>query len=128
MTFSGKADSGFSVTMSSSASGSGAVGPSPMELMLLSVGGCTAIDVISILRKKRQDVTDLKVEMDGTQSEDYPRVFTKIAIKYIVYGREIKPAAVERAIELSSEKYCPAQAMAAKTASISHSYEIIEEE
>lgn len=96
----------------------------PMELLLIGLGGCTAMDVISILRKKRQDVTSYHVEVSGTQQKEYPRVFTEIAIRHIFTGNNLSPEAVERSIELSESKYCPAYAMLSKAASISSSYEI----
>lgn len=129
MTFVGKADSGFTVQMSSSKSeGGDEDGFRPMELLLVGLGGCTAMDVISILRKKRQDVTGLELVLDAERSESHPTVFTAIRIKYIVRGRQIDPTAVERSIKLSETKYCPASAMLSKSAEISFTYEIIEED
>lgn len=129
MTFTGRGDSGFAVKMgTSAASGGDDDGPRPMELMLLSVGGCTAMDVVSILRKKRQDLEGLEVKLQAGRAEDYPQIFTDMNIHYVVRGRNIDPAAVERAIELSYTKYCPAQAVVACSAPISHTYEIIEVE
>jgi putative redox protein len=129
MAFSGVSGKEFSVRMDSGpAVGGGDSGFRPMQLLLISLGGCTGMDVLSILRKKRQDVTNFEVLLDAKQAEEHPRVFTHIDIKYIIRGRGIRPAAVERAIELSETKYCPAQAMLAKSAVIDHVYEIIEEE
>jgi len=93
--------------------------------MLISLGGCTAMDVISILRKKRQDVTNLEVQLDAEQANDHPHVFTHINIHYVVHGRDVSAKAVERAIELSETKYCPAQAMMDKVATIEHTYELV---
>jgi putative redox protein len=128
MTFSGNAGD-FSVKMDAGpAAGGDDSGFRPMQLLLVSLGGCTGMDVLSILRKKRQDVTGFEVHLDARQADDHPRVFTHINIKYTIRGRGIRSGAVERAIELSETKYCPAQAMLAKSVSIEHTYEILEEE
>ena len=127
MTFTGKADSGFSVTLDTDPSvGGDDSGFRPMELMLLSLAGCTAMDVISILRKKRQTVTDFQVKVQADQADEPPRVFTEIRVTYIVTGVDVDPSAVQRSIELSETKYCPAQAMLVQAAPISHSFEIAE--
>lgn len=129
MTFLGTADSGFPVQMDSSkAVGGDDDGVRPMELVLIGLGGCTAMDVISILRKKRQNITDFEVTLAAERAKEHPHVFTHITVKYIVHGREVDPKAVERAIELSKTKYCPAQAMLAQSVEIDHVYEIIEDE
>jgi len=129
LAFSGVAGKEFSVRMDSGPSvGGDNSGFRPMQLLLIGLGGCTGMDVLSILRKKRQDVTGFEVLLDAQQAEEHPRVFTQISIRYIIHGRGIRPAAVERAIELSESKYCPAQAMLAKSAAIDHVYEIKEEE
>ena len=94
--------------------------------MALSLAGCTAMDVISILRKKRIDVTGFEVKVDGDRAAEHPKVFTAFNIHYVVRGRSIDPAAVERAMELSRTKYCPAQAMLGQVAPITLSYEIVE--
>lgn len=101
-------------------------GTSPMKLLLLGVAGCTAMDVISILRKKRQKVTGLRVEARGRQADEHPRVFEDIDLVYEVRGRGVEPKAVERAIELSEERYCPAIATVRGTAEIQSRYEILE--
>jgi len=127
MTFHGEADTGFSVRMDSSPSvGGDNSGFRPMELMLISLGGCTAMDVISILRKKRQDITNLEIKLDANQADDHPHVFTDITVRYIVHGHDVSAKAVERAIELSETKYCPAQAMLGEVTTIKHTYEIVE--
>jgi putative redox protein len=129
MTFTASADSGFTLQMGASPNVGGQNdGFRPMELMLMGLGGCTAMDVISILRKKRQDVTGFDILLDAEQAENHPHVFTEITIKYIFRGNQIDPKAVERSIRLSDTKYCPAQAMLARSVSIKHTYEIIEEE
>jgi putative redox protein len=100
--------------------------PTPMELLLIAVGGCTAVDVIDILRKKRQEVSDYKIEVSGERREEHPRAFTKINVHHIVYGRNVSAQAVERAIQLSDEKYCSVAATVRPTATITTSFEIIE--
>ena len=105
MTFSGTLDSGFPITMKSKADEQGA---SPMALMLSSVAGCTAMDVLSILLKKRQPVENMEIEITGLRADDHPMVYTEVDITYIVYGSGIAPDAIERAIELSQTKYCSA--------------------
>lgn len=128
MSFTGSADSGFSVAIGTDPSVGGADdGLRPMELMLISLAGCTAMDVMSILTKKRQKVTAFEVKVDGKRTADHPKVFTDIEIRYIVRGYGVDPAAVERAIALSAEKYCPAQAMIGKVATLHLVHEVIEE-
>jgi putative redox protein len=102
------------------------LGPRPMEMVLMGAGGCTSIDVVMILQKSRQDVTDCQVELSAERAEDHPKVFTKIHFHFIVKGRKLKPEVVERAINLSAEKYCSATIMLAKTAAVTHDYEIVE--
>jgi len=102
------------------------LGPRPMEMVLMGTGGCTSIDVVMILQKSRQDVTDCEVELTAERATDHPKVFTKIHFHFIVSGRNLKPEVVERAINLSAEKYCSATIMLAKTAEITHDYEIVE--
>lgn len=129
MTFQGTADTGFTVQMDSRISDGGENdGFRPMELLLVGLGGCTAMDVISILRKKKQTVTGLEVKLEAQQSDEHPHVFTHITVKYIVRGHNVNEKAVARSIELSVTKYCPAQAMFTKTATIENAYEIFEEE
>lgn len=102
--------------------------PTPMEMLLVAVGACTAVDVVSILEKKRQIVTDYKVEITGERRDEHPRSFSKINVHHIVYGRNISEQAVARAIELSDTKYCSVAATVRPTAEITTSYEIIEVE
>lgn len=98
----------------------------PMELLAIGLAGCTAMDVISILRKKRQDVTAFEVRVDTDRATEHPKVFTNITVEYIITGHNVQPTAVERSIELSVTKYCPAQAMLEKACNIEHRYSIIE--
>lgn len=100
----------------------------PMQLFAVGLAGCTAMDVISILRKKRQDITAFEVRVHAEQSSDHPHVFTHIRIEYILTGRNISADAVQRAITLSETKYCPAQAMLSKVTPIELSYTINEAE
>lgn len=100
-------------------------GMRPMELLLLGLGGCTSFDVVQMLKKSRQDISDCVVEIDSERSEDIPKVFTKIHVHYKVTGKALKEAQVKRALELSTEKYCSASLMLGKTAEITHDYEII---
>lgn len=128
MRFVGTADTGFEVAMDAAESvGGDNSGPRPMELILIGLCGCTAMDVISILRKKRQAVTGLEVKAHAEREDMHPQVFTDITLDYKVTGRNIDPKAVERSIQLSAERYCPAQAMLGQVANISTNYEIIEE-
>lgn len=100
--------------------------PTPMELLLVALGSCTAVDVVSILRKKRQDVTDYRVEVRGERREEHPRSFKRMEVHHIVTGRSISEQSVAQAIELSEQKYCSVAATLRPTAAIVSSYEIIE--
>jgi len=102
-------------------------GPRPMELLLIGLAGCTAMDVVSILKKKRQPFTGLEVRATGERAETHPKVYTQIHMEFVVKGRGVDPRAVERAIELSQTKYCSASAMLGKVAEITTSYRIVEE-
>jgi len=125
--FVGEAPSGHSVVMDGSvAVGGSDMGIRPMELLLLGMGGCSAIDVIGILKKARAELAHCTVEIEATRADEVPKVFVGIHAHYIVSGRNLKPATVERAVQLSVEKYCSASIMLAKTAEITHDYEIIE--
>jgi putative redox protein len=101
---------------------------SPMELLLLALGGCTGVDVISILKKKRQQVTDYRIEVSGERREEFPKRFTKLMVKHIVRGHNVTEQAVARAIELSETKYCSVAATLRPGVEIVTSYEIIEDE
>src|SRR6185436_18654606 len=100
---------------------------SPMELLLIALGGCNGVDVIDILKKKRQHVTDYRIEVHGDRRQEFPRAFTKLYVKHIVSGRGVSEKAVARAIELSDQKYCSVAATLRGTAEIVTSYEIIED-
>ena len=126
--FMGETDSGHAVVMDGAPDiGGRNLGPRPMEMLLLGAGGCTSVDVVMILKKSRQDVTACEVVLEADRAEDHPKVFTKINMHFIVRGRNLKPETVERAIQLSAEKYCSATIMLAKTAAVSHDFEIVEE-
>jgi putative redox protein len=103
----------------------GKSGPTPMGLLLIGVAGCTAIDVVSIMKKKRAKMTGFEVVISGDMAEDYPKRYTKIHIEYVLHGRGISPKSVEQAIKLSHTKYC--SAMASLNALFEHSYRIAEE-
>jgi putative redox protein len=129
LSFTGKADTGFVVPLGATTEvGGDNDGFHPLELMAVSLAGCTAMDVISILAKKKQEVTAFEVRVHTKQAEEFPKVFTHAVITYLVTGRALDEAAVKRAIELSETKYCPAQAMLAKVVPMEHVYEIYEDE
>ncbi len=100
-------------------------GGRPMEMLLIGMGGCTAYDVVTILRKARQQLDDCVIDITSERADEPPKVFTKIHLHYKLTGKDIQTAKVERAINLSTEKYCSATIMLAKTADVTHSYEII---
>jgi putative redox protein len=127
--FMGETGSGHAVVMDGAPEGGGRnLGPRPMELVLLGTAGCTSYDVITILKKSRQDVRDCWAELEAERASEDPKVFTKIHFHFVVVGRNIKADAVERAIKLSAEKYCSASIMLGKTAEITHDFEIREED
>ncbi|TAJ78203.1 MAG: OsmC family protein [Gallionellaceae bacterium] len=128
VSFLGETESGHAVLMDGApAAGGRNLGPRPMEMLLLGAGGCTSFDVISILKKSRQAVTDCYVELDAERAADDPKIFTKIHMHFVVTGKDIKSEVVERAIKLSAEKYCSASIMLGKTADITHDFEIVQE-
>ena len=127
MSFEGKADSGHAVVMDASPDFGGEnKGSRPMELLLIGMGGCTSIDVMSMLNKSRQDVTDCVAEISAERAESIPKVFTRIHVHFKVTGRGLDPKRVAHAIELSAQKYCSASIMLGKTAEITHDFELIE--
>ncbi|MDV6343359.1 OsmC family protein [Nitrosomonas sp. Is37] len=128
ISFRGETESGHSILIDGAPDiGGKNLGPRPMELILLGLGGCSSIDVILILQKSRQEVTDCVVEIDGIRASEDPKVFTDIHLHFIVTGKNLKPQQVERAINLSAEKYCSASIMLKSTVNITHDFEIIEE-
>lgn len=129
MAFAGEADSGFPVSLDADTIAGGAnSGARPMELIALGLAGCTAMDVISILKKKRQEVTRFEVRVDAPRAEEHPKVFTSAVITYIISGKNIDEASVLRAIELSATKYCPAQSMLGQAFPMDLRYEVYEDE
>lgn len=103
------------------------LGPRPMELLLMGMGGCTAIDVVNILRKARQDLRGCEIEIEAQRADSDPKVFTQIHVHFILTGQDLSAKHIERAIHLSAEKYCSASIMLGQTASITHTFEIRQE-
>ena len=129
MTFTGSADSGFEVPIGANPSvGGDEDGFRPLELMAISLAGCTGMDVISILRKKRQDVTRFEVNVHTEKANEHPRVFTEAILDYIVQGHKIDENAVVRSIELSATRYCPAHGMLSKAFPMRFRYQIYEDQ
>ena len=128
-TFLGESGSGHSVVMDGAPDAGGHdLGVRPMEMLLLGMGGCTAFDVVDILQKGREPVEDVVIELSGERSEEIPKVFTRIDVKYIITGKGLNPDKVERAVHLSAGKYCSATIMMGATAEITHTIEIVESE
>lgn len=128
MMFVGESGSGHAVVMDASPDVGGRnLGVRPMEMLLLGMGGCSSIDVLMILKKGRQAVTDCWVELEAERAAADPKVFTRIHAHFVVTGRGLDPAKVERAIALSAEKYCSASVMLGATAQISHDFEVRED-
>ncbi len=127
--FIGESGSGHKIVMDGPPEGGGRdLGPRPMEMLLLGTGACSSYDVISILKKSRQNVTDCEVVISSERAESEPRVFTRIHIHFRISGTDLKEKQVERAVSLSAEKYCSASIMLGATAEVSHDYEILEVE
>jgi putative redox protein len=128
LSFNGTADTGFVVPLGASADvGGDEDGFRPMELFATGLAGCTAMDTISILQKKRQEITAFEVQVDADRAQEHPRVFTHIKIEYLITGHAIDEEAVLRAIQLSAERYCPAQGMLSQIVPIDLEYQIFEE-
>ncbi|MDP6954279.1 MAG: OsmC family protein [Alphaproteobacteria bacterium] len=126
-TFAGMSGSGHGLLLGARHNEQPAPGPSPMELVLLGTGGCAAFDVVHILERGREAVTDCEVDLDAERADGDPAVFTRIHMRFVVSGRNLNPDKVDRAVALSAEKYCSASAMLAKTATITREIEIREE-
>jgi putative redox protein len=127
VSFLAETESGHSIVMDGAPDGGGRnLAPRPMETMLAGTGGCTAYDVVVILRKARQNITDCTVEVEADRAAQDPKVFTRIHFHFIVTGLGVDPNHVARAIELSADKYCSASIMLAKTAEVTHDFEIRE--
>ncbi len=126
-TFEATAGSGHTVVLDGPPEAGGRnLGPRPMEMLLLGLGGCTAFDVVYILKKGRHPVSHCEVEIEAERADTPPKVFTKIHLHYKVSGQGLTEAAVKRAIELSATKYCSASIMLGKCAELTHDYELIE--
>ena len=129
MAFAAKGDSGHQVIMDASPDVGGEDrGSRPMELLLMGLGGCSSIDVMMMLNKARQQVTDCRAVIEAERADAVPAVFTRIHVHFIVSGRDISEKHVERAVKLSAEKYCSASIMLAKAAEITHDFEVVEVE
>src|SRR5207247_7826829 len=125
MRFDAEAGSSHHIMLDAAEHGGGQnAGFRPMELLLVGLGGCTGMDVISILRKKRQQVTGYEVHVSGIRAEDHPMVFVEITVEYVITGHHVQPEAVERAIQLSEQRYCGAGAMLGKVAHLTHTFRI----
>ena len=127
VSFLGEAESGHSVLMDGAPEiGGRNLGLRPMEMVLMGAGGCTALDVVMILKKSRQRISDCMVEIEADRAKEDPKVFTRIHYHFILVGNDLKPQKVERAINLSAEKYCSVSIMLGKTAEITHDFAILE--
>ncbi len=116
----------FPVALGTHIDGVPSEGASPLELLLMGTAGCTAMDVISILQKKRQQVTGFEIRVHADRADEHPRVFTHITLEYVITGRQIDPESVSHAIDLSLEKYCSAHAMMSKAVPIDHTFRVVE--
>lgn len=125
-TFLGRSESGHSVVMSAKDEEGVSQGPSPMEMLILGMGGCTAYDVVSILEKMRENVTDCEVLIDAVRADDHPKVYTKIHAHFVVTGTNLSEEKVKKAVELSADKYCSASITLGKMAEITHDFEVVE--
>jgi putative redox protein len=126
VSFLGETESGHTVLMDGAPEVGGRnLGLRPMEMVLMGTGGCTAFDVVMILKKSRQDIIDCMVEIEAERATEDPKVFTRIHYHFILTGNNLKPQQVERAINLSAEKYCSASIMLGKTAEMTHDFEIV---
>ena len=129
MSFVGESESGHSVVMDGPPdSGGRNLGVRPMEMVLLGMGGCTAFDVVLILKRQRQEISDCYVELSSERAEEAPKVFTKIHVHYVVKGKKLDDKKVARAVDMTAEKYCSVSIMLAKSVDVTHDYEIIEAE
>jgi putative redox protein len=127
VSFAGQSESGHTVVMDGPPDGGGKnLGVRPMEMLLLGMGGCSAYDVVLILRKSRQQITDCVAEIDATRADTDPKIFTKIHVHFIVTGKALEEKKVEMAVKLSAEKYCSASIMLGKVADVTHDFEIQE--
>ena len=125
--FMGESETGHAVILDGAPDAGGRnLGMRPMEMLLIGMGACTSFDVVTILKKSRQPVTDCVAEIEAARADEIPKVFTRIHVHFIVTGNGLNPAQVERAVKLSAEKYCSASIMLGKAAEITHDFEIVE--
>ena len=127
--FMGESETGHAVILDGAAENGGRnMGMRPMEMLLIGMGACTSFDVVTILKKARQPITDCVAEIDATRADEVPKVFTKIHVHFVVTGKNLNPVQVERAVKLSAEKYCSASIMLSKSVEITHDYKILDSE
>ena len=125
--FMGESETGHAVILDGAPDAGGRnLGMRPMEMLLIGMGACTSFDVVTILKKSRQPVTDCVAEIEAARADEIPKVFTRIHVHFVVTGNGLNPAQVERAVKLSAEKYCSASIMLGKAAEITHDFEIVE--
>ena len=125
--FLAQSESGHAVLMDGSIEGGGRnLGPRPMEMLLMGAAGCSAYDVVHIMKKSRADIRDCVVDVDADRASEDPKVFTRIHLHFTVTGKNLKPEQVERAVKLSAEKYCSATIMLGKTAAVTHDHTVVE--
>ncbi|HSH98208.1 MAG: OsmC family protein [Methylophilaceae bacterium] len=125
--FVGESETGHAVVLDGAPDAGGRnLGMRPMEMLLIGMGACTSFDVVTILKKSRQPITDCVAEMHADRADEIPKVFTNIHVHFIVTGNGLNPAQVERAVKLSAEKYCSASIMLSKSVNITHDFEIVE--
>ncbi|MEO8418048.1 MAG: OsmC family protein [Methylophilaceae bacterium] len=125
--FMGESETGHAVVLDGAPDAGGRnLGMRPMEMLLIGMGACTSFDVVTILKKARQPVSDCVAEIDATRADEIPKVFTKIHVHFVITGKGLNPGQVERAVKLSAEKYCSASIMLGKAAEMTHDFEIVE--
>lgn len=123
--FMGESETGHAVVLDGAPDAGGRnLGMRPMEMLLIGMGACTSFDVVTILKKSRQNVMDCVAEMEAERADEVPKVFTKIHVHFVVTGKDLNPAQVERAVKLSAEKYCSASIMLGKSVAITHDFEL----
>ena len=125
--FMGESETGHAVVLDGAPDAGGRnLGMRPMEMLLIGMGACTAFDVVTILKKARQPISDCVAEMQAERADEVPKVFTRIHVHFVVTGKGLNPTQVERAVKLSAEKYCSASIMLGKSAEVTHDFEIVE--
>lgn len=125
--FMGESETGHAVVLDGAPDAGGRnLGMRPMEMLLIGMGACTSFDVVTILKKARQPVTDCVAEIDAARADEIPKVFIKIHVHFVITGKGLNPTQVERAVKLSAEKYCSASIMLGKSAEVTHDFEIVE--